>query len=157
MVEGWVTFRRNIVNFLLALVSLSILIGVLIKPDLFMINPNKDFHKDIITLSSVFGGFSFTTYGIIIGLSSHKIMRTLERMGFTSAYYISVSTSLITIVISLVCSLMGLFITRFNETMIIAKFELAFFIIGVLFFIASIINVLDMQKVIREEIRNSDD
>lgn len=152
-----VKLRRNASNIILGLVSIAILIGVFVKPDIFLVEPDKNFHKDIITLSSVFGGFSFTTYGIIIGLSSQKIMRTLERMGFTSPYYVSVSVSLFTIVISLIFSLMGMFITQLNESVIVAKLELATFMIGVLFFISSIFNVLDMQKVIREEIKKSND
>ncbi|MCQ4090638.1 hypothetical protein [Exiguobacterium sp. LL15] len=152
-----VKFRRNASNIILGLVSIAIIIGVFVKPDLFLIDPDKDFHKDIITLSSVFGGFSFTTYGIIIGLSSQKIMRTLERMGYTSPYYVSVSISLFTIVISLIFSLTGMFITQLNGSVIVAKLELATFMIGVLFFISSIFNVLDMQKVIRNEIKNSND
>lgn len=157
MQEFFTTIWRNKFNVLL--VVTSAVIGYLIfkKPDLFQIDFKKDFHKDIITLSSVFGGFSFTTYGIIIGLSNQKIMRRLERMGFTSPYYFSVSLSLLAIVISLIFSLLGLFLSELNESILIAKIELFSFIVGILFFIASILNVLSMQKLIRKSIRESDD
>lgn len=151
-----VTVSRNKFNLFLLTISTGLLIWILFQPETFKINLKKDFHKDIITLSSVFGGFSFTTYGIIIGLSSQKIMMKLEKQGFTSPYYFSVSVSLISIIISLICSLLGLFVSKYNESLIIAQIELAFFITGVLFFIASIINVLGMQKIIREEIRKTE-
>lgn len=152
-----VNLKRNKFNIFLLIICIFIAFFIFVKPEAFKINLKKDFHKDIITLSSVFGGFSFTTYGIIIGLSSQRVMRKLERMGFTSAYYFSVSCSLVAIVVSLICSLIGLFISRYNESIFIAQIELISFIIGVLFFIASIINVLMMQKIIRNEIRETKD
>ncbi|WP_149038986.1 hypothetical protein, partial [Exiguobacterium sp. SH31] len=116
-----VTLSRNKFNLFLATISVGILIWIWFQPETFKINLKKDFHKDIITLSSVFGGFSFTTYGIIIGLSSQKIMMKLEKQGFTSPYYFSVSVSLISIIISLICSLLGLFVSKYNESLVIAQ------------------------------------
>jgi len=50
-------------------------------PDFFSLSVNNEFYKDIITLSSIFIDFSFTTYGIIIGLLSQEVMINMKRKG----------------------------------------------------------------------------
>lgn len=148
-----VKLSRNKYNILLLGAGVLFIITVLIKPDWFSLKMDKDFHKDIITLSSIFGGFSFTTYGILIGLSSQTVMIKMERRGYTSPYYLSIIISLIFIMISLLLSFMGLFIPPLLKVQLLGMAELISFFMAVLFFIASIINVMVIQKEIRKDIK----
>lgn len=146
---------RNRYNISILAFGLGCLLLVLFKSSWFSMEVNKDFHKDIITLASIFGGFSFTTYGILIGLSSQKTMIQMEKRGYTSPYYLSIIISMIFIMISLLLSFAGLFISPLKTHNIWAMLEIITFLMGVLFFIASIMNVMAIQREIRKDIKKS--
>ena len=150
-----VKIRRNKYNIILLIIGALSILVVFFKPEFFSLSVNKEFHKDIITLSSIFGGFSFTTYGIIIGLSSQEVMIKMERKGYTSPYYWSILISLFFIMLSLILSFLGLFIPPFTDNKKLAMAELITFLMAVLFFIASILNVMVIQRQIRKSIKKT--
>lgn len=84
---------------------------------------------------------------------SQNVMIKMERRGYTSPYYLSIIISLFFIMISLLLSFAGLFIPPLLKVNALGMAELITFLMAVLFFIASIINVMVIQREIRKDIK----
>lgn len=69
--------KKRIFYELFALMELSLFLGR-IFPAIPCIKELVNYQFNLFTVSSVFAGFSFTTLGILLGMSSEKVMEKLQ-------------------------------------------------------------------------------
>lgn len=110
-----------------------------------------------ITIGTVFAGFAFTSLGLLLGLSSEKLIKKISNTNIIMHKVNNLIYSIIYFVFSVICSLyfvLGLNITLFNNMPIIKTMidEFLYFLVlgymmaGIGFFVYSIVELYDLIK-----------
>lgn len=136
-----------------------------------------DTQFDILTVNSVFAGFSFTVLGLIISLSDTTMLIALRETPFLRKYCSIVTESIFDFIISVVISLYFIFglnnwlegLSK-KETLLLTLngpyiIELLFLLKGIIFFVISVIklikilnkNFLDNEKKGNDKIKKFDE
>lgn len=111
---------------------------------------------DYITISTVFAGFSFTSLGLLLGLSSEKlieklkntdiIVQKIERIVLSIVFFAaSVAISLI-FVLGLDLSVINKFVKIVEWTEIFYVLGIGYLLAGILFFLYSVYELYDLIK-----------
>ncbi len=115
---------------------------------------------DYITISTVFAGFSFTALGLLLGLSSEKLIEKIKNtniimdkvgriMNSIVFFILSVGVSLF-FVLGLNSSLIGLLISNRNILLIVDSilyvFGVGYLIVGIVYFIYAVYELYDLVK-----------
>lgn len=108
-------FKRNKTLFVFGVILVIcdfVIIVAFLKGKLSgIINLNKEFSYNLLTVCSVFGGFVYSTLGSMVGFASNDSIKNLDEAGYMDKYYNGTYLSLVLFLISI---LLG-FITAFSE------------------------------------------
>lgn len=124
---------------LIVLAFLNIKFSFIIIPDS---NDMSSRQIDFITIGTVFAGFSFTALGLLLGLSSEKLIERIKTTSIITNKVNRIITSIIFFVLSVVISLffiLGLNVSMFEKTSFFDKVNSFFYVIGVGYLILGII------------------
>lgn len=124
---------------LIVLAFLNIKFSFIIIPDS---NDMSSRQIDFITIGTVFAGFSFTALGLLLGLSSEKLIERIKSTSIITNKVNRIITSIIFFVLSVVISLffiLGLNVSMFEKTSFFDKVNSFFYVIGVGYLILGII------------------
>ena len=124
---------------LIVLAFLNIKFSFIIIPDS---NDMSSRQIDFITIGTVFAGFSFTALGLLLGLSSEKLIERIKSTSIITNKVNRIITSIIFFVLSVVISLffiLGLNVSMFEKTLFFDKVNSFFYVIGVGYLILGII------------------
>lgn len=124
---------------LIVLAFLNIKFSFIIIPDS---NDMSSRQIDFITIGTVFVGFSFTALGLLLGLSSEKLIERIKSTSIITNKVNRIITSIIFFVLSVVISLffiLGLNVSMFEKTSFFDKVNSFFYVIGVGYLILGII------------------
>ena len=132
---------ENLKKDLIIDLILSLIISIIINSQYCLqipeLNQMKEFQFNLFTVTSVMEGFSFTTLGIILGLSSEPIIKKLKGTTILAKKCESTAKSIFFFIFSGIISL--LFIFGIFELEYISKTIKHFYILGVLFLILGFI------------------
>lgn len=111
---------------------------------------------DFITISTVFAGFSFTALGLLLGMSSEKLIERVKNTNIISDKVDRIITSIVFFVMSVIVSLyfvLGLNNSLFKEIAILEATNNVVYILGIGYLIAGIIyfvySVYELQDLIQ--------
>lgn len=124
---------------LIVLAFLNIKFSFIIIPDS---NDMSSRQIDFITIGTVFAGFSFTALGLLLGLSSEKLIERIKSTSIITNKVNRIITSIIFFVLSVVISLffiLGLNVSMFEKISFFDKVNSFFYVIGVGYLILGII------------------
>lgn len=124
---------------LIVLAFLNIKFSFIIIPDS---NDMSSRQIDFITIGTVFAGFSFTALGLLLGLSSEKLIERIKSTSIITNKVNRIITSIIFFVLSVVISLffiLGLNVSMFEKTSFFDKVNSFFYVIGIGYLILGII------------------
>lgn len=96
---------------------------------------------DFITISTVFAGFSFTALGLLLGLSSEKLIERVKNTTIIADKVDRIITSIVFFIMSVVVSLyfvLGLNDSVFGSLPVYAYANNAFYILGIGYLVAGI-------------------
>ena len=148
--KGKKYYRRNKKNVFL-LIILGVAAYFFVYFDVIEVTGiDKSFHLDMLTINSMFAGFLFTSLGIMISILDKERIKKLDKSGYMDNYINAIYIGLAFHVISIICSLL---LIIFSETTIdiwLMYAEQLSLLIGVSFFIKSILNVLQIISMVRE-------
>lgn len=135
---------------LIVLAFLNIKFSFIIIPDS---NDMSSRQIDFITIGTVFAGFSFTALGLLLGLSSEKLIERIKSTSIITNKVNRIITSIIFFVLSVVISLffiLGLNVSMFEKTSFFDKVNSFFYVIGVGYLILGIIySVYELYDLIK--------
>ena len=143
-------YRRNRSNifllfFLVALAYLSF------HFDVFQtLNVETDFHIKILTINSVFAGFLFTSLGIMISILDKERITRLDKAGYMDNYFNAIYIGLFFHILSISMSLILVITPGVDVYGFLTKTEQISLFMGVSFFVKSVINVLQIVKMVRQ-------
>jgi len=142
-------YRRNKSNIFL-FCFLIIVAYLSFYFDLFQtVNVTIDFHIKILTINSVFAGFLFTSLGIMISILDKERIAKLDKAGYMDNYINAIYIGLFFHVFSISMSLILIIIPRVDVYGFFTKTEQITLFMGVAFFVKSIINVLQIIRMVR--------
>lgn len=111
---------------------------------------------DFITISTVFAGFSFTALGLILGMSSEKLIERVKNTNIVSNKVDRIITSIVFFIMSVIVSLyfvMGLNDSLLKETSILEGannvvyvFGVGYLVAGIIYFVYSVYELHDLIK-----------
>ncbi|WP_080872536.1 hypothetical protein [Oceanobacillus timonensis] len=143
-------YRRNKSNILL-LVLLVMIAYLCFYYDVFQtLSVETDFHVRILTINSVFAGFLFTSLGIMISILDKERILKLDKAGYMDNYFNAIYIGLFFHVLSISMSLLLIIIPGIDNHGFLIRTEQIFLFMGVSFFVKSIINVLNIIKMVRQ-------
>lgn len=143
-------YRRNKSNFFLLLI-LVIFLGIIFYNDVFeTFDVDIGFHINILTINSIFAGFLFTSLGIMIGILDKERISRLDKAGYMDNYFNAIYIGLFFHVISILISLILVITPGMEINQLLTKLEQTTLFLGISFFVKSIINVLKIIKMVRE-------
>lgn len=111
---------------------------------------------DFITISTVFAGFSFTALGLLLGLSSEKLIERIKNTSIITNKVNRIITSIILFILSVIVSLF--FILGINESIVkelslqdsvnnfIYVIGVGYLIFGIIYFTYSVYELYDLIK-----------
>jgi peptidoglycan/LPS O-acetylase OafA/YrhL len=120
---------------------------------------------DFITISTVFAGFSFTALGLLLGLSSEKLIEKVKNTSIISDKVNRIITSIIFFILSVIVSLY--FVLGLNDSIfdILSIYEAAnkvvyvmgigYLILGIGYFVYSVYELYDLIKRVYSFNKNS--
>lgn len=145
--------KKNSINlFLLFIISLFVLASIYF--DFISQLPKKeDVHFNLLTISTVFSGFLFTSLGLLVGFVDKANMPELEEAGFTGQYFngilIGISVFLLSISISLVLIVNPNVANKLNWY----NAEVFLLVGGIIYFVKAVKDVFEILKKVREHIK----
>lgn len=104
-------------------------------------NSMSDRQIDFITISTVFAGFSFTALGLLLGLSSEKLIERIKNTSIIAGKVNRIITSIIFFILSVVISLffvLGVNESIFGNTSLLDSANSFIYVIGVGYLISGI-------------------
>lgn len=138
---------------LVTLASLNIKFSYIAVPDS---NSMSDRQIDFITISTVFAGFSFTALGLLLGLSSEKLIDRIKNTSIIVDKVNRIITSIIFFILSVIISLF--FVLGINESVFgnnslldvanrfIYVIGVGYLISGIAYFVYSVYELYDLIK-----------
>lgn len=131
----------------------NIFVNVISIPD---INIITQLEIDFITISTVFIGFAFTSLGILLGLSSEKLIQKIKDTKIIMNKVARIVQSIVFLMISIGISLyfvlgLNVFCSRdlnnlSNMSKVIYVIGLGFLVIGIIYYAGSIYELYDLIK-----------
>lgn len=121
-------------------------------------------HFNFITVNSIFGGFLFTSLGIIMSLYTNELLVKLERTSIMNDIYIDIYAGIIFSVVSIAISITSLLINVTKIQNIIVKnfllftmptLELYFLIISLAQFVLSVNDIKFIIRTVRLNIKKN--
>lgn len=119
-------------------------------------NSMSDRQIDFITISTVFAGFSFTALGLLLGLSSEKLIERIRNTSIIAGKVNRIITSIIFFILSVVISLyfvLGINESIFGNTSLldganrfIYVIGVGYLISGIAYFVYSVYELYDLIK-----------
>lgn len=164
--------QKRVIKIIMSLFAFFVVYMLNRQFDFFSIPQSESNMKsdlfDIITVCSVFAGFSFTVLGLLISLSSTKTMEVLKETTIMLRHCNIVADSIVMFIISTLISLMIVFVAYSKFVVdICSKFLLfdlheairqflymicvGYLVYGIILFIISIKNMIVIMKKIFEE------
>lgn len=111
---------------------------------------------DYITISTVFAGFSFTALGLLLGLSSEKLIEKIKNTNIIMHKVRRIICSIVFLILSVVVSMLfvlGLDVTFTNESKIFTNiynvlyiFSIGYLIIGIGYFVYAVYELYDLIR-----------
>lgn len=111
---------------------------------------------DFITISTVFAGFSFTALGLILGMSSEKLIERVKNTNIISDKVDRIITSIVFFIMSVMVSLyfvMGLNDSLLKRTAtlegannVLYVFGIGYLVAGIIYFVYSVYELHDLIK-----------
>lgn len=143
-------YRRNKSNIFL-LCALVIVAYLSFYFDVFeTLNVETEFHINILTINSIFAGFLFTSLGIMISILDKERISKLDKAGYMDNYFNAIYIGLFFHVLSISMSLLMIITPGIDSYNFLIKMEQTSLFMGITFFIKSIINVLQIIKMVRQ-------
>lgn len=143
-----------VVSLILVMIALlNIKFSYISVPDS---NSMSDRQIDFITISTVFAGFSFTALGLLLGLSSEKLIERIKNTSIIAGKVNRIITSIIFFILSVVISLF--FVLGINESIFgntslldganrfIYVIGVGYLISGIAYFVYSVYELYDLIK-----------
>ena len=124
----------SIVVTLILLVIIAFLnniVGIISIPDVELM---QDRQVDFITISTVFAGFSFTALGLLLGLSSEKLIERIRRTDIIVKKVDRIVTSIVYFILSVVISLyymLGIQEFLFSKTKFYDMSNAVLYVVGI--------------------------
>lgn len=116
--------------------------------------PEKnDVHFNLLTISTVFSGFLFTSLGILIGFIDKANMPDLESAGFVGQYFNGILTGIALFLISVATSLVLIILKDIPYQLKLYNLEVFTLLGGITFFIKAVIDVFAILRKVRMHIR----
>lgn len=164
-------FQRRIVKVFVALIMFILLFFINSKYN-FVYIPDKemdmkDYQFNLITICTVFAGFSFTVLGLLISMSSSESMIRLKETTILSKQCSLITDSIVMFIISAIVSIFFIFglyermigvicnqIKKFGQEDIIGAIYIigiGYLIYGIFIFIMSVKNMVVLMNYIFEE------
>lgn len=122
---------------------------------------------DFITISTVFAGFSFTALGLILGMSSEKLIERVKNTNIISDKVDRIITSIVFFIMSVIVSLyfvMGLNDSLLKGTAILESannvvyfFGVGYLVAGIIYFVYSVYELHDLIKRVYSYNQNSNE
>lgn len=138
--------KKNKVNFYLILFSLLLMFIASYFKVIPKVPEKDDIHLAILTISTVFAGFMFTSLGLLIGFIDRGNMPELESAGFTGQYFNGIIIGIAFLVFSMAVSFFTVINPDFTKNSTVYNAEVFSLIAGILFFLKA---VLDIFKILR--------
>ena len=104
----------------------------------------------MLTINSMFAGFLFTSLGIMISMLDKERIKKLDKAGYMDNYINAIYIGIVFHVISIICSLLLIICSATTSDIWLMYVEQLSLLIGVSFFVKSIINVLKIISMVRE-------
>lgn len=143
-----------VVSFALLIIALlNVKYEFIVVPDC---NEMSDRQIDFITISTVFSGFSFTALGLLLGLSSEKLIDRVSNTSIISNKVDRIITSIIFFMMSVIISLF--FVLGLNESIftndkavfitnnLAYALGVGYLIAGIVYFMYSVYELYDLIK-----------
>lgn len=112
-----------------------------------------DVHFNLLTTSTVFSGFLFTSLGLLIGFVDKAHMPELEEAGFTGQYFNGVLFGISIFLISISISLILIINPDISIALILYNIEVFLMIGGIIYFVKAVYDVFSILKQIRKYVR----
>lgn len=152
-------YKRNTVSILIWLVVLIMLSIVNVFYKIIMI-PALDIviqmEINLITISTVFIGFAFTSLGILLGMSSEKLIQRIKDTSIVMSKVLKIARSIVFLLVSVMISLyfvLGINRFLFKEESTLGMVDQSIYVIGlgslvigVIFYALSIYELYDLIK-----------
>ncbi len=141
--------NRNKLNIVLLLFSLVVLTFLFFK-DIFVLNSFNGY--SIISTNAIFAGFLYTGLGIVVSVIDKEIIKYLDKHGYIDGYINGIKTGLIFHIISILIAF-GLMLMEIKQSFLYILQVISFgsMLIGVVFFVKSVFNILKLIRIVREE------
>lgn len=139
-------FKRNrtLIAFILLTIGLcTILICKGIIDISILLGKDKGIHFNLLTVSSIIGGFMFSGLGLLVGVSGNKLMKELDRAQLMDSIYNNVIAGILFSVISIIFALImifNIFIMDIAKKYIVSV-EIIALALGIVCFFLSVIDL----------------
>src|SRR5699024_8768656 len=143
-------YRRNRSNIFLLCVLVTVAYFSFYFDVFQTLNVDTDFHIKILTINSVFAGFLFTSLGIMISILDKERITRLDKAGYMDNYFNAIYIGLFFHILSISMSLLLIITPGIDIHELMAKIEQISLFMGVAFFVKSVINVLQIIKMVRQ-------
>ena len=122
---------------------------------------------DFITISTVFAGFSFTALGLILGMSSEKLIERVKNTNIISDKVDRIITSIVFFIMSVIVSLY--FVMGLNDSLlkgtailegannVVYVFGVGYLVAGIIYFVYSVYELHDLIKRVYSYNQNSNE
>ena len=151
--------KKTVITVLIFSLLLLIIAGINIKINIIMIptvNEMISRQIDYITISTVFSGFSFTALGLLLGLSSEKLIEKIKNTNIIMDKVGRIITSIIFFILSVVISLffvLGLDRSLISNPIVLSVVDRLLYVIsvgyligGIAYFIYAVYELYDLIK-----------
>lgn len=151
--------KRKVVKIVAYSILLLIIAGVNIKLNFVAIPPSEEMISrqiDYITISTVFAGFSFTALGLLLGLSSEKLIERIKNTNIIMDKVGRIISSIVFFILSVAVSLF--FVLGLNNSLIsnvdvllvidsmLYVLGIGYLIGGIAYFIYAVYELYDLVK-----------
>lgn len=151
--------KKKIVRVILHSILLLVVAGVNIKLNFISMPTPEDMISrqiDYITISTVFAGFSFTALGLLLGLSSEKLMNKIKNTNIIIDKVERIICSIVFFILSVIVSLffvLGLNTSLISHTNVLLIVDsivyvlgIGYLISGIAYFIFAVYELYDLVK-----------
>lgn len=141
--------KKNKVNFSLILFSFLIIFLASYFKLIPKVPEKDDIHLAILTISTVFAGFMFTSLGLLIGFIDRGNMPELESAGFTGQYFNGIIIGITFLVFSMSVSFFTVINPDFTKNLTVYNIEVFSLIAGILFFLKAVLDIFRILRKVR--------
>jgi hypothetical protein len=139
--------KRNKLNIVLVFLSVIGLILLAVFKKITISNYNA---YNVISNNAIFGGFLYTGLGIIVSIIDKENIKYLDKHGYMDNYINGIKIGLVFNIISIIAALL-LIAFDVKYAVFIKYVSFLSMIIGVVFFIKSVFNIMKLIKIVRNQ------